>query len=63
VVLMIGGNIPGETRTVAISIYDKVQAFELAEANLMSLVLLLFSLVAVVLSFLLMNKHDKERLL
>ena len=40
VVLMMGGNIPGETRTVAIAIYDRVQAFDLAGADRMALLLL-----------------------
>jgi molybdate transport system permease protein len=52
VVLMVGGSIPGETKTIAISIYDRVQAFDLASANLMALLLLLFSLGAVAASFL-----------
>jgi molybdate transport system permease protein len=39
VVLMVGGNIPGVTRTVSIDIYDNVQAFEYAAANKMSLLL------------------------
>lgn len=51
VVLMIGGSIPGETKTVAISIYDRVQAFDLAGANQMALLLLVFSLAAVGASF------------
>ena len=51
VVLMIGGSIPGETRTIAISIYDRVQAFDLTSAHHMALVLLVFSLVAVGSSF------------
>ena len=45
VVLMVGGNIPGETRTVSISIYDSVQAFDYATAARTSLVLLAFSVV------------------
>lgn len=52
VVLMIGGSIPGETKTLAISIYDRVQAFDLEGANRMSLLLLLLSLGAVAASFL-----------
>lgn len=44
VVLMVGGNIPGETRTVAIAIYDRVQAFDFNAAGSMSLLLLLLSL-------------------
>ena len=34
---MVGGSIPGETKTIAISIYDQVQSFDLASANQMSL--------------------------
>jgi molybdate transport system permease protein len=49
VVLMVGGNIPGVTRTVSIDIYDQVQAFNYAQANRTALVLLLFSFA--VLSF------------
>ena len=51
VVLMIGGNIPGDTRTVAIAIYDRVQAFDLGAADQMALLLLLLSLGAVGASF------------
>ncbi len=47
VVLMVGGNIPGETRTIAISIYDRVQAFDDTAAGTMSLFLLVFSLLAI----------------
>jgi molybdate transport system permease protein len=43
VVLMVGGNIPGVTRTVSIDIYDKVQAFNYAGANATALVLLIIS--------------------
>jgi molybdate transport system permease protein len=45
VVLMVGGNLAGVTRTVSIDIYDHVQALEYAEANHMALVLLIFSFV------------------
>jgi molybdate transport system permease protein len=51
VVLMVGGSIPGETKTIAISIYDRVQSFDLAAAHQMALLLLLFSLGAVGASF------------
>ena len=43
VVLMVGGNIPGVTRTVSIDIYDRVQNAEYAVANTTALVLLLIS--------------------
>lgn len=44
-VLMIGGNIPGRTRTLSISIYDNVQALEYGAANQTAIVLLAFSFV------------------
>ena len=43
VVLMVGGNLPGVTRTVSIAIYDSVQSFDLATANRTALALLSFS--------------------
>jgi len=43
VVLMVGGNIPGVTRTVSIEIYDKVQALNYGGANATALVLLVIS--------------------
>jgi molybdate transport system permease protein len=46
VVLMVGGSIPGETRTVAIAIYDRVQAFDLQGAGQMSATLLALSMAA-----------------
>jgi molybdate transport system permease protein len=45
VVLMVGGNIPGVTRTVSIDIYDEVQALNYSAAARTALVLLLFSFV------------------
>jgi molybdate transport system permease protein len=43
VVLMVGGNLPGVTRTVSISIYDSVQSLDYAAAGRTSLVLLIIS--------------------
>jgi molybdate transport system permease protein len=51
VVLMVGGNIPGVTRTVSIDIYDKVQAFDYAGANQTALVLLAISFAALALVY------------
>jgi molybdate transport system permease protein len=45
VVLMVGGNIPGITRTVSIDIYDQVQALNYSAANQTALVLLALSFV------------------
>ena len=43
VVLMVGGNIPGVTRTVSVSIYDAVQSLDYAKAGRTSAILLLLS--------------------
>jgi len=45
VVLMIGGNIPGQTRVVSTQIYGHVEALEYAQAHALSLGMLLFSFV------------------
>ncbi len=46
VVLLVGGNIEGVTRTVSIAIYDSVQAFDMQTAGWYSISLLAFSLLA-----------------
>src|SRR5215475_4093983 len=51
VVLMVGGNIPGLTRTVSIEIYDQVQALNYAAANQTALVLLAISFAALCLVY------------
>ncbi|MEW5889248.1 MAG: molybdate ABC transporter permease subunit [Pseudomonadota bacterium] len=51
VVLMVGGAIPGETKTIAIAIYDRVQAFDSAGAGVMSLALLALSMGAITVSY------------
>jgi molybdate transport system permease protein len=45
VVLMVGGNLAGTTRTISIDIYDHVQSLEYAEANRAAIILLVFSFV------------------
>ena len=51
VVLMVGGNIPGETRTVALAIYDRAQSFDTGAAGSMSLMLLAVSFVTIAVSY------------
>ncbi len=51
VVLMVGGNIPGVTRTVSIAIYDHVEALEYSGANAMALLLLAFSFITLSLTY------------
>jgi molybdate transport system permease protein len=43
VVLMIGGNIPGKTRTASVAIYDEVEAFNYHNANVYAVILLILS--------------------
>ena len=52
VVLMVGGSIPGETKTLSIAIYDRVQAFDDAAAGLMAATLLVLSVAAISVSYL-----------
>lgn len=47
VILMVGGAIEGETRTIAIAIYDRMQAFDESAAGIMSLTLLITSFIAI----------------
>ena len=51
VVLMVGGNIPGATRTLSIDIYDQVQAMNYGSANQTALVLMVFSYVLLCLVY------------
>ena len=50
VVLMVGGNLPGSTRTVSISIYDDVQAFDYARAGRTAALLLAFSFIVLAMT-------------
>jgi molybdate transport system permease protein len=51
VVLMVGGNIPGVTRTIALAIYDDVQALDYGAANEASALLLLFAVGVLMLTY------------
>ncbi len=48
VVLMVGGNIPGETRTLSIAIYDHVETLDYTSAHVLSGLLLAFAFIALV---------------
>ena len=61
VVLMVGGNIPGETRTISIAIYDRTQAFDEAAAGTMSLVLLAFAFITVSLVYAINQRRHIEK--
>lgn len=61
VVLMVGGSIPGETRTLSIAIYDRVQAFDDGAAGVMSAALLLIALVVLGLTAWLGRPMEQRR--
>jgi molybdate transport system permease protein len=56
VVLMVGGNLPGVTRTVSIAIYDEVQGLQYDAANVTALALLAFSFVVLAIVYALMRR-------
>ena len=62
VVLMIGGNIPGETRVASIAIYDHVESLEYAQAHILAAVLLVVSFVMLVAVFILNRRFRTVRL-
>src|ERR1700689_586431 len=62
VVLMVGGNIPGVTRTVSIGIYDQVQASNYASANAMALLLLVFCFAVLTLVYGLNRRAPNKKL-
>jgi molybdate transport system permease protein len=51
VILMVGGSIPSETKTLSIAIYDRVQAFRDGDAAIMSAVLLAFAFATLLLLY------------
>ena len=51
VVLMMGGNIPGETRMVSIAIFDHVESLEYNQAHILSAIMLIFSLTVLMLVY------------
>lgn len=52
VVLMVGGNIPRETRVVSIALYDEVEAMNYEQANVYAIVLLVFALLTLLIVYL-----------
>jgi len=60
VVLMVGGNIPGETRVISIAIFEQVETLHYAEAHILSAGLLIFSF-AVLFALSLLNRRSPLR--
>lgn len=60
IVLMVGGSIPGETKTIAISIYDRVQSFDMAGAGIMSATLVAISLFTIAATYMLSSRVGRR---
>lgn len=61
VVLMVGGNLPGETRTLSIAIYDRMQAFDDRSAGIMAATLLVIAVVTLMLTTTLSRRAGLNR--
>ncbi|MBB4120918.1 molybdate ABC transporter permease subunit [Martelella radicis] len=60
VVLMIGGNIPGETKVLSVAIYDYVETLQWQKAHILAFGMVTFSF-AVILSTMLIERHVRRR--
>jgi molybdate transport system permease protein len=61
VVLMVGGNLPGETRTLSVAIYDRMQAFDDRSAGVMAATLLVIAVVTLMLTTTLSRRVGMRR--
>ena len=61
VVLMVGGNIPNETRMISVAIYDEVEAMNYYQANVYSSILLAFAFLVLVSVYLVNHRTQKTR--
>lgn len=59
VVLMVGGNIPGETRVISIAIYDEVESLNYAAAHQLAAILLVFAFAAVLTMFMVTRRWQR----
>jgi molybdate transport system permease protein len=63
IVLMVGGNMPGETRVASIAIYDEVQALNFEAANQYALILFLVSLILLTIIYSINKKYDTWKMM
>lgn len=61
VVLMVGGNLPGETRTLSVAIYDRMQAFDDRSAGIMAATLLVVATLTLMATTLLSRQRGPRR--
>jgi molybdate transport system permease protein len=60
VVLMVGGNIPGETRVISIAIYDQVESLNYASAHQLSAILLAFAFFVLLAMFVVNRRWERQ---
>jgi molybdate transport system permease protein len=60
VVLMIGGNIPGETQVLSITLFDHVETLQYQQAHLLAFSLLTFSMILLMLIYGVLQKRQKR---
>lgn len=60
IVLMVGGNIPGETRTISIAIYDQVESLNYGAAHRLSAILLVFAFVVLLFMFVINRRWQRQ---
>ena len=63
IVLMVGGNMPGETRVASIAIYDEVQSLNFAVANQYAFILFVVSFVILATIYSVNKKYDTWRMI
>jgi len=63
IVLMVGGNMPGETRVASVAIYDEVQALNFSAANQYALILFLISLTLLTTIYSVNKKYDTWKMI
>jgi len=63
IVLMVGGNMPGETRVASIAIYDEIQSLNFNTANKYAFILFLISFVMLILIYTVNKKHDTWKMI
>lgn len=61
VVLMIGGNIPGETKVLSVAIYDYVETLQWAQAHVLAAGMLVFAFVVILATMLLEKRMGRAR--
>lgn len=61
VVLMVGGNIPGQTKVISIAIYEQVETINYADAHVLSAIMLIFAFVVLLFVYA-MNRRFPVRL-